>query len=507
MDFSFFLTDNKSGYKTNEKWFSKNHSEVYSQIIDYSSKINIELCFKEKIWFFFNKLNERPKCLTCGSEIKFRNRFDKPYGEFCSLTCINNNSYEMKKRIKQSFQEKYGIDYYPQHTEFVEKQKQTKLKKYGNENYSNIEKQKQTCIVKYGSDNYSKTNNYKNKIIDNFIELYPTIKFISIKKSTVTINCPLCNKDCELTKQLLYERNKRDYIICTNCNPIGQSNVSGREKEILNFIKTLDVNCLETQRIPNKRTEIDILLPDHNLGIEFNGLYWHNELFKSKNYHLEKTTDLLSHGIKLIHVFEDEWLYKQEIVKSILRNKLNKIENKIYARKCVIKELTTIETKNFLDDNHIQGNVNSKVRLGLFHNEILVSLMSFSKGRIIMGGKDTEWELNRFANILNTNVIGGASRLLNYFIKQYNPNKIVSYSDIRIFEGGMYEKLGFTKISQSKPNYWYVINDLRKHRFNFRKSILVKEGYDKNLTEQKIMLDRKIYRIYDCGNIRWEMNL
>ena len=306
---------------------------------------------------------------------------------------------------------------------------------------------------------------------------------------------------------MLYERNKRDYIICTNCNPIGQSNVSGREKEILNFIKTLDVNCLETQRIPNKRTEIDILLPDHNLGIEFNGLYWHNELFKSKNYHLEKTTDLLSHGIKLIHVFEDEWLYKQEIVKSILRNKLNKIENKIYARKCVIKELTTIETKNFLDDNHIQGNVNSKVRLGLFHNEILVSLMSFSKGRIIMGGKDTEWELNRFANILNTNVIGGASRLLNYFIKQYNPNKIVSYSDIRIFEGGMYEKLGFTKISQSKPNYWYVINDLRKHRFNFRKSILVKEGYDKNLTEQKIMLDRKIYRIYDCGNIRWEMNL
>ena len=123
-----------------------------------------------------------------------------------------------------------------------------------------------------------------------------------------------------------------------------------------------------------------------------------------------------------------------------------------------------------------------------------------------MGGKKNEWELNRFSNKLNTNVVGGASKLLNYFIKLYQPMKLISYSDIRLFDGGMYEKLGFTKISQSKPNYWYIINDTRKHRFNYRKSILVKEGYDKNMTEQKIMFNRKIYRIYDCGNIRWEIN-
>ena len=89
MDFSFFTTDNKSGYKTTEKWLSQNHNELYNSIIEYSTKIPFELNFKEKILFYFRELTERPKCITCSNEIKFRNRFDKPYGEFCSLKCIN----------------------------------------------------------------------------------------------------------------------------------------------------------------------------------------------------------------------------------------------------------------------------------------------------------------------------------------------------------------------------------------------------------------------------------
>jgi hypothetical protein len=124
-----------------------------------------------------------------------------------------------------------------------------------------------------------------------------------------------------------------------------------------------------------------------------------------------------------------------------------------------------------------------------------------------MGGKTNEWELNRFANKINISVIGAASKLLKYFIKNYKPVTLVSYSDIRLFNGNMYEKLGFKKISYSKPNYWYVINNIRKHRFNYRKSILVKEGFDENLTEKDIMFNRKIYRIYDCGNIRWELTI
>lgn len=523
MDFSFFTTDNKSGYKTNERWLSKNHPVLYKSIIDYCERLDIELNFKEKIWFFYNQLQKRPKCLTCNNELKFRNRFDKPYGEFCSLKCINSNKEEMLNRIKNSIQKKYQVDFFPQHSDFISKQKQTKLErygdenynnlnkgkktkleKYGNENYNNIEKYKITCMEKYGDDNYSKTNNYKNKIIENFKSIYPEIIFKDIKKESIIISCPHCNKDSELTKQLLYERSKRNYTICTNCNPIGVYNRSGYEKEVCEFLSKHNINFITNKKIPGKQTEIDIYLPDKKIGIEINGVYWHNELFKPQNYHLQKTMDCQNVGISLIHIFEDEWLYKKDIVKSIILGKLGLITKKIHARKCKIQEITSSKSKKFLNDNHIQGNVNSKIKIGLFYDGKLVSLMTFSKGRVIMGGKKNEWELNRFCNLLNHNVNGGASKLLNYFKKKYTPNKLISYSDIRIFDGGMYEKLGFKKISQSKPNYWYVVKDIRQHRFGFRKSILIKEGYNKHLTEKQIMFDRKIYRIYDCGNIRWE---
>lgn len=527
MDFCFFTTDNKSGYKTTQKWFSKNHPYEYQQIVNYCSKLNIDdMKFKEQVWFYFNNLKERPKCLTCNSQVKFRNRFDRPYGDFCSIECANNNKEEMINRQKKSLNNKYGVDFYPQHKEFISKQKKTKLQKYGDENYNNVtkskktrklkygdenynnhEKYKETCFFKYGDDNYSKTNNYRNKVINNFKELYPTINFIDIKKWSVNVKCESCGNECELSKQLLYERYKRDYVVCTHCNPIGVSSRSGYEIEMTNFLNDMGVRYETNVKIPNKRTEIDILLTDHNIGIEFNGLYWHNELFKNNEYHLIKSKDCNEVGIELVHIFEDEWIYKKDIVKSILKNKLGKTTKKIYGRQCQIKEVDSKQSKNFLENNHIQGNVNSKVRVGLYYEDQLVSLMTFSKGRILMGGKKTEWELNRFSNLLDVNVVGAASKLLKYFIKKYEPQKIVSYSDVRLFGGGMYKKLGFTEISQSKPNYWYVINDVRKHRFSFRKSILIKEGFDKSQTEREIMFNRKIYRIYDCGNIRWEFNI
>jgi hypothetical protein len=522
MEFSFFINDNASGYKTNEKWLKKNYPELYQSIINYSSNVELDMNFKEKIWFFYNKLSDRPKCKTCGNSIKFRNRFDKPYGDFCSLSCINNNKEEMIKRQKETFNKKYGIDFYPQHKDFIIKQQETKLKKYGNKNYTNIKKQKKTklkkygnsnfnniekhkitCIFKYGTDNYSKSNSYQNKINKQFKEKYPNVNILEVSKNGLTIKCDQCFNEYKITKQLLYERYIRNYVTCINCNPIGNSLRSGYELELSDFLKSLGIIHDTSNRTEIKK-ELDIYIPDKKLAIEINGLYWHNELFVEDNYHLNKTVECNNRGIRLIHIFEDEWLYKKDIVLSIIKNSLGLTEKTIYGRKCVIKEVDSKIAKDFFEKNHIQGNVNSKIRLGLFYNDELVSLMSFSRGRIFMGGKKYEWELNRFSNVLNTNVIGAADKLLQYFIKNYQPEKIVSYSDIRLFDGKMYEKIGFNKISQTKPNYWYINQDLRYHRFKYNKSILIKEGYDKNLTEKEIMFSRKIYRIYDCGNIRWE---
>lgn len=524
MEFIFFKTDNKSGYKTRENWLKKNYPEDYEKIMTFSK--GIDCSFKERIWFYFNNTTQRPRCANCDTELKFNGRFDDPYSEFCSIECFNNNKEEIIKRQTRATKEKYGVDYYPQHKDFIKKLKNTKLNRYGdenfvnpqksketrklkydNENYTNHEKYKLTCQKKYGSDNYSKSTHFRNLININYKKIYPNLNFVEIKKGLAVIHCDKCNQTYEITKQLIYERDKRNYEVCTNCNPIGNLNRSGYEHEISSFLTEKNIEVITNYKIPNTKKEIDIFLPKYNIGIEFDGLYWHSELFKTDNYHLEKTIAAKEHGIELIHIFEDEWVYKSEIVKSIILNKLKYITSRVNGRKCIIKEVNSSDCKKFLEENHIQGNVKSSIRLGLYHENELVSLMSFSKGRIIMGGKNDEYELNRFCNKINTIVNGSFAKLLKHFITNYNPLELVSYSDLRYFNGTIYEKNNFKFIHQTKPNYWYVVGDLRHHRFNFNKKRLIKEGYNPNKSEKEIMFERKYYRIYDCGNIRWVYNL
>ena len=285
---------------------------------------------------------------------------------------------------------------------------------------------------------------------------------------------------------------------------------SSSEKELSEFIKSAyDGITLQNYRgLLKDNRELDIYLPSAKLAFEFDGLYWHNEKnHPSRNYHLNKTNECMKNGIQLIHIFEDEWIRKKNIVKSRILNQLGK-SNRIYARKCEIKNVDTKTALVFLNENHIQGCCGSSYRYGLYYEGELVSLMTFGKLRKNLGSKDKEgsYELLRFCNKLNTNVVGGASKLYKHFIKEINPLKIISYADRRWSKGNLYEKLGFTLMRTSQPSYFYVINDKRENRFNYRKDVLVREGYDKNKTEHQIMLDRGIYRIYDCGCLVYEMN-
>ncbi|MFA5068469.1 MAG: hypothetical protein WC466_10625, partial [Candidatus Izemoplasmatales bacterium] len=207
-------------------------------------------------------------------------------------------------------------------------------------------------------------------------------------------------------------------------------------------------------------------------------------------------------NIRLIHIFEDEWTDKKNIIKSRLKNILNKTKEKIYARKCTIKEIDVYHAKEFFNKNHLQGYTNSKYRIGLFYNGQLVSCMLFNNPRVGIGAKYNGYELTRFASILDTNIVGGANKILRYFENKYRPEIIKSYADRRWGQGNIYNILGFSKNQTNQPNYWYIINNKRKHRFGFRKEILKKHGFDtKNKTEHQIMTERRIYRIYDCGTI------
>ena len=167
------------------------------------------------------------------------------------------------------------------------------------------------------------------------------------------------------------------------------------------------------------------------------------------------------------------------------------------GRKTKVMEVDYPTSKKFLDENHLQGDCKSSVRLGLYQNEELVSLMTFSKLRLPIGGKNTEgvYELTRFCNKRFYSIIGGASKLINYFKQKYSPNEIQTYSDNLISNGQLYENLKFEYSHTSDPGYWYVIDGIRSHRYNWRKQKLVEMGYDKNKTENEIMLELGYYKI------------
>ena len=160
------------------------------------------------------------------------------------------------------------------------------------------------------------------------------------------------------------------------------------------------------------------------------------------------------------------------------------------------------ETRQFLDDNHIQGFVNSSVKIGLYHQDELVSIMTFDsfEGRKKM--EDGSYNLSRFCNKLGYNVVGGASKLLSYFIKEYKVTRIVSYADKDWSIGNLYYTLGFNNILESKPDYKYIIDNKRVHKSRYKKSNLKTV-----LTESEQMKLNNINKIYDCGKIKFEIKL
>lgn len=436
-----------------------------------------------------------------------------------------NKRLEKTKRTKLK---KYGNENYQN----VEKGKETKLKKYGNENYNNREKSnktfkdnnsvvskvskyKKTCLERYGVENYFMSEEYlsnvkeknKNEIgfewynqrhyknYDNLNENFVRNNFIKNGVFLIDDFGDYFNMEEKATKYL-YKR-KFNIVEPTKTNTIY------KQFEIFNLIKT--ENKLYNYKLIGLK-EIDIVLPDIKLGIEYDGLIFHSEGLLNegrvrnvdKNYHLNKTELCLKKGYTLFHIFESDNL---NIWLSMINNRLG-FNERIYARKCIIKELKSTEIKDFLNNNHLQGFINSSINLGLYHNNELVSVMTFSKPRF---NKKYDYELIRFCNKLNTSVIGSASKLFNYFIKNYNPKSIISYANRRFSNGSIYEKLGFKFLRKTAPNYFYFKPSIRmlmsRNQFQKHKLANLLDKFDENLSESENMFNNGYRRIYDCGNL------
>lgn len=334
----------------------------------------------------------------------------------------------------------------------------------------------------------------KSKKIHKDIFDYSKVDYIN-SITPVTI---ICKKHGEFTQIPNGHLSGNGCKYCTN-------SVSKPEQDIAELLRTYFPDLQQSNRNILDGKELDIFIPSKNIAIEYNGLYWHSDKYKNKKYHLTKLNLCKDKNIKLIQIFEDEWFNKKDIVLSRLFNILGITENKIYARKCEIKEVDTKTALKFLELNHIQGKLGSKIRVGLYYNNELVSLMTFGELRKNLGSTKIEntYELLRFCNKINSTVIGSASRLLKYFENNFYPNQIISYADLRWSSGELYDKLNFKLVHQSEPNYFYTKGLIRENRFKYRKSELVKQGYDKNKTEKEIMNELGFSRIYDAGTLKY----
>lgn len=429
------------------------------------------------------------------------------YGD---IHAMNND--KIKSNLKSYFMDKYGVDNPSKVPEVREKSRKTTLLNHGVEyplqNVNIMDKYKKSNLEKHGNEFYTKTDKYKKQIKESTISKNMDLieGLVNIDSTDLLILCRHCNKEFTIQRQLWRKRESCGDRICLNCNPITNS-VSKGEKSVSEYIRSIyDGEVIENHRIENK--EIDIFIPKYKIGFEYNGLYWHSELNKTKKYHIDKTKFFENLGISIIHIWEDDWEYKKEIVKSIISNKILK-SDRIFARKCSISEVNNRDVRNFLNKNHIQGFVGSKIKIGLFHKNELVSLMTFGGLRKSLGQKsDTNsYEMIRFCNVLNTSVVGGASKLIKFFIRKYNPKSIISYSDRSRGVGRLYNKIGFSSIKETDINYYWCINGVRYHRFNFRKDKLVSQGFDESKTEVEIMHSRGYFRVFDCGSNKWVKGL
>lgn len=505
-------------------WYKNGFEKQFQELFKSTNFLPDNYSIIERLVCILNNIKKIPSCSVCNKPVNYFAKY-KNFAKTCSLSCAAHDPEYISKKENTNLK-KYGEKYFTQTKEFTIKTIKTNQEKYGTnyplQNKTIYEKTKQTNLKKYGVENPFQNKEIKNKIhnstIKNSLLKYGTEYHMQrnipkeiYKKLT---NKEWLNEQHHILKKPLYQIAKELKIspssLPTYLKKLGLTQQydwshSQQDKEIFSFVESLNFKPLMNDRKILNGKEIDIFIPEKNLGIEHHGLYWHSfnhhETIEEKNEHLNKLNLCKEKEIQLLQIFGNEWedTIKKNIWKSIISNKLGK-NNKIFARKCISQRISAKIANNFLNKNHLQGETKqASFHLGLFIHEELVSVMSFGKSRF---NKKYDVELLRYASKLNTNILGGASKLMSHFIKLFPNKSIISYADRRYATGKVYEYLGFKLSHITPPNYWYVKKDKLESRIKYQKYKLesIFKTFDKNKTEAQNMFDNGYRRIWDCGN-------
>ena len=538
--------------------------------VEYKDIIKIDgESFAEKVFCFLNNISDHP-CPICGKPTKFIS-FGRGYATYCSQKCAananstkskraqtNKNKYgkenvsqveNVKEKRKSTMVDRYGVEYALQSKKFQDKFKQTTLDRYGVENPSQSDeirlKKEQTCLMNHGVTNILKIENirrmglevYKEKFgqhgiwsIEGMLDRIKESRkknlinkhkgLIDITKDGWIFGCPhpsctKCQEKIYITQRGIYHDRKRGgYEQCTILSPIGHMNQNtGIESLVRSWLDENNITYITNSKSILKKYELDIYIPDKKIAIECNGVYWHCDKNKPAWYHKSKHIYCKNSDILLLQFWEDQICNKPEIVKSVILSKLGIYKRRTYARLCTIKEISPTLCGDFLQNNHIQGKTGTKVRLGAYLNDELVGVMTFIQSKGCQGTKqkiEGQWELNRFCTLINTQVIGLADKMLKFFIRNYSPKSIISFSHNDISRGDVYEKLGFKSNGKINQSYYYIDHHTmhRYHRSTFTKASIIRRGWapeNENWTEHQVMDEHEFLRIYDSGTQKWTL--
>jgi len=419
--------------------------------------------------------------------VEWRSKFE--------ITMLNNygvknalQSDVIKEKMKLTNIERYGVDN-------PLKSKKIQFERVKNTDYNKITINRLNTInEKYNVDNIMEIDFYKDKARYNRRlkekEKNINIIHIDLDNNQYLMKCDNGkHHEFKIGFPLYKSRKHFNNKFCTVCFKPNKRTISELEKELLNFIKE---NYKKTIITNTKKIifpyELDIYLPELKLAFEFNGIYWHNEQNKLNDYHKIKSDMCGEKEIQLIHIYEDDWINKKDIMKSIILSTLNIYATILQSEECEVKEISFSESINFLKCNYIHVDINSNLNIGLFYNNELVSLLFLNDNEIL-----------GYSVKINYNIINGLSKLFTYYINKYNPIYTIIYINRDNSNCLLYNKLGFQLDNIIDSDYSYIVNDIKVSKKYYNKEILINNGYNKDKTEHEIMTERKIYRIYNSG--------
>jgi hypothetical protein len=480
---------------------------------------------REQLEWIRSKRTSYPACSHCGKTLTSHHwdlRF-LTYREYCNKTCAAK-ARQSSAAYKQTNRDKYGVDH-PFSSQAVQNKRiSTNLEKYGRTHPHPWNSTEYSEIIqnKHGVSCVRHINGVNEKIVNSILANTRTEFLEKLKHINSDYQCLTKLEDLKWISprsadQVLTWQHKcgkvfespiivRDGEIRTRVCPSCSAGTSKAEQQIFEIVSQVYPDAISRERNLIKPLELDIYIPSLNMGIEFDGTYWHSAKFVNEKETQRKFLKCHELGIRLITITESAYILRHNIVMARLCHVLGQSSEKIYARKCELVQLSSDEKNEFFRSNHLDGDARSKVAFGLTHNGILVAAMSFGKSRF---SKKHEWEIIRAASKSGVNVVGGVSKLIKNFVKTHNPKSLITYADLEWGVGDSYAQAGMKFSHFTKPGYFYVSksNEIvtRYQAQKLKLPKLLGENFDPYLTELDNMKNAGYIQVFDKGNAVYEL--